>query len=227
MARFTSVTGSPTTLIPVGEADPLAAAFPDRTPEGDESVDFARQQAEQRVLQTSIRHKTRARLPLAEDFFRYTTGNYAHPAAGEILPTANAVGILSDEQRRGRHYERAREQHAAFARWRYREHGNHIGVPTLKRRDEIGPGFKHAVGHAQPGPLRHRVHQVDAGATGMAIGVDHVLRVEFTGDGGDYFLRFGLCRVPGRGADNQQRTDDDENEQSEAFVSAHATLSTR
>ena len=213
-------------LDPVGEARPLAH-LPDRTLEGDEGVDLARQQVEQRVLQTGVRHETRALLPLAEEFLRYTAFDHAHPAAGEIGPTANVAGILSDEQRGGRCYQRAGEQHAAFARSGDGDKGNYIGVAALERRDEIGPGFEHAIGHAQPGALRHRVHQVDAEAARMAIRVDHILGVEVTGDGGDHFLGFGLRRVPGRGADNQQRTDDDEDEQSEAFVFAHATLPTR
>jgi hypothetical protein len=111
----------------------------------------------------------------------------------------------------------------AFTRSGDGDKGNYIGVAALERRDEIGPGFEYAVGHAQPGPLRHRVHQVDAEAPRTAIRVNDVLGVEVTGDGGDHLLGFGLHRVPARSADNQQRTDDDEDEQSEAFVFAHAT----
>ena len=73
------------------------------------------------------------RLPCAEDFLRYPAFDHGHPAAGEIGPAANVVGILSDEQRCGRRYERAREQHAAFARSGDRDNGNQIGVAALER----------------------------------------------------------------------------------------------
>jgi hypothetical protein len=109
---------------------------------------------------------------------------------------------LSDEQRHTRRYERAREQHAPFTRLGNSDSGNEIGVGALECRDEIGPGLEHAVGYAQPGPLRHFVHHVDGEASWTAIRVDHVLRVEVVRDGGDHFLGFGLRRVPARSGDN-------------------------
>ena len=141
---------------------------------------------------------------------------------GEIGPVANVAALFSDEEGDGRRYDRAGEQHALFACWRYRQNRDYVGLSAFERRDDIGPSFEHAVGHAQPGALRYRVHHVDAEPLWTIIRANRVFRVKVARDTDDHRLCPGLRRLAGKGADREADTDRDKNEQSQAF--AHATL---